>query len=149
MKTAIIYYSKHHGNTKKVIDAIAANHEVTLINTLEVHDFDLTDYDLIGFASGIYYSKFHKSVLQFAEKNLPLNKNVFFIYTYGAEKDGYTKSIETAISQKSANITGSFGCFGFNTFGPFKLIGGIAKGHPNQDDLNNANSFYESLLKSL
>ena len=23
MKTAIVYYSKHHGNTKKVIDAIA------------------------------------------------------------------------------------------------------------------------------
>ena len=32
MKTAIVYYSKHHGNTKKVIDAIAENHEVDLIN---------------------------------------------------------------------------------------------------------------------
>ena len=24
MKTAILYYSKHHGNTKKLLDAIAA-----------------------------------------------------------------------------------------------------------------------------
>lgn len=32
MKTAIIYYSKHHGNTKKVIDAICENNDITLID---------------------------------------------------------------------------------------------------------------------
>ena len=32
MKTAIIYYSRHHGNTKKLIDAIAAKHDVTVID---------------------------------------------------------------------------------------------------------------------
>ena len=32
MSTAIIYYSKHHGNTKKLLDAIAAKYEVTLID---------------------------------------------------------------------------------------------------------------------
>ena len=32
MKTAIVYYSQHHGNTKKLIDAIAAEEEVTLID---------------------------------------------------------------------------------------------------------------------
>ena len=31
MSTAIIYYSKHHGNTKKLLDAIAARYEVTLV----------------------------------------------------------------------------------------------------------------------
>ncbi len=34
----------------------------------------------------IYYSKFHKSVLKFAENNLIENKKLFFIYTYGAKK---------------------------------------------------------------
>lgn len=147
MKTAIIYYSRHHENTKKILDAIAKKHEVTLIDATKTQNFDLTDYDLIGFASGIYYSKFHKSVLQFAENNLPMNKRVFFIYTYGAEKNGYTKSIESVTSQKAAKVMGAFGCLGFNTFGPFKLIGGIAKDHPNQDDFNNANHFYENMLK--
>lgn len=31
MKTAIVYYSRHHENTKKLLDAIAKKYEVTLI----------------------------------------------------------------------------------------------------------------------
>lgn len=144
MKTAIIYYSKHHGNTKKLLDAIAAKHDVTLINTLESQSADLSEYDMIGFASGIYYSKFHKTVLAFAKSNLPENAKVFFLYTYGAEKEGYTRAIREAVG--SAEVLGEYGCFGFNTFGPFKLIGGIAKGHPDQSDIDGAVKFYEALL---
>ena len=145
MKNAIIYYSRHHGNTQKLIDAIAAAHDVTAIDAAEVSTADLSAYDLVGFASGIYYSKFHKTVLQFAEQNLPEKKDVFFLYTYGAEKKGYTAAITEAVKKHNANILGEFGCFGFNTFGPFKLIGGIAKGHPDQSDLQNALNFFEKL----
>ena len=147
MKTAIIYYSKHHGNTKKVIDAICENNDITLIDATKTESKNLSEYDLIGFASGIYYSKFHKSVLEFAENNLPKGKKVFFIYTYGAEKDSYTKMIREVVSNKSADVLGEFGCFGFNTFGPFKLIGGIAKGHPDKTDYNNAIKFFDEIAK--
>ena len=148
MKTAIIYYSKHHSNTKQVLDAIAAKNDVTLIDVSTAagsSDCDLSSYDLIGFASGIYYSKFHKTVLKFAEQNLPEGKDVFFLYTYGAEKKGYTEAITAAVKKHNAHILGEFGCFGFNTFGPFTLIGGIAKGHPDDTDLKNAVNFYNSL----
>ena len=145
MKTAIVFYSKHHGNTKKLIDAIAAKYDVTAIDATEVKSADLSEYDMVGFASGIYYSKFHKSVLEFAEQNLPDGKPVFFLYTYGAEKKGYTKAITEAVSKRNAKIAGEFGCFGFNTFGPFKLIGGIAKGHPDTTDLTDVVRFYENL----
>lgn len=147
MKTAIIYYSKHHGNTKKVLDCLCRRHDITLIDAVEAPDTDVSQYDLIGFASGIYYSKFHKSVLKFAEQKLPPDKKVFFIYTYGAEKDGYTKAIRAAISTKRADVLGEFGCFGFNTFGPFKLIGGIAKGHPDEKELNDALAFFEKICQ--
>lgn len=145
MKTAIVYYSKHHGNTKKLLDAIAAENEVTLLDVTTNPVINLDEYDRIGFASGIYYSKFQKSLLEFAEKNLPPKKETFFLYTYGAEKNGYTKAITEAVKKHDAKILGEFGCFGFNTFGPFKLIGGIAKGHPNQTDLEHARSFYKGL----
>lgn len=145
MKTAIVYYSRHHGNTKKLIDAIAAKHDVTALDATEVKDTDLTQYDAVGFASGIYYSKFHKTVLSFAEKNLPEGKKVFFLYTYGAKKDGYTRAITEAVGKHHAKILGEYGCFGFNTFGPFKLIGGMAKGHPDDQELRGAVAFYESL----
>lgn len=145
MKTAIIYYSKHHGNTKKLLDAIAVKHDVVLIDVNAKPTVNLNSYDRIGFASGIYYSKFHKTLLKFAEENLPDNKPVFFLYTYGAEKKGYTDAIAEIAKRKKAKILGSFGCFGFNTFGPFKLIGGIAKGHPDSSDIANAVAFYEGL----
>lgn len=145
MKTAILYYSKHHGNTKQLLDAIATKNDVTLIDVTENPTTDLSEYDRIGFASGIYYSKFHKTLLQFAEKNLPDGKETFFIYTYGAKKDGYTKAITEVVKKHKAKILGEFGCFGFNTFGPFKLIGGIAKGHPDQNDFDNVLAFYKGL----
>ena len=145
MKTAIIYYSRHHGNTKKLIDAIAAKHDVTAIDATETDAADLSGYDLIGFASGIYYSKFHKTVLQFADENLLEGKKVFFLYTYGAKKDGYTRAITEGVSRHGAHIAGEYGCYGFNTFGPFKLVGGIAKGHPDQRDLSGALAFFEAL----
>lgn len=145
MKTAIIYYSKHHGNTKKLLDAIAKTNDVTLIDVTASPNADLSGYDRIGFASGIYYSKFHKTLLTFVKERLPEGKETFFIYTYGAEKNGYTKAITEAVNVHHAKILGEFGCFGFNTFGPFKLIGGIAKGHPDQTDFDHVRSFYAGL----
>lgn len=145
MKTAIVYSSNHHGNTKKLLDAIAQKHEITLIDAHENPAPSLREFDRIGFASGIYYSKFHKSVLKIASECLPNGKEIFFLYTYGAKKEGYTASITNAVQPHRAKILGEYGCFGFNTFGPFKLIGGIAKGHPDAAELKNAVKFYEEL----
>ena len=69
MKTAIIYYSQHHGNTKKLLDAIAQKHEVTLIDVTQTKECDLTEYDRVGLASGIYYAGFAKQLITFAELN--------------------------------------------------------------------------------
>lgn len=144
MKTAIVYYSRHHENTKKLLEAIAARHDVVLIDAVQNAGIDLRGYDRVGFASGIYYSRFHKSVLNAAQQ-LPAGAKVFFLYTYGAKKDGYTKAIREAAA--GAQVLGEYGCFGFNTFGPFKLIGGIAKGHPDKSDIDGALAFYEGLSK--
>lgn len=147
MKTAIIYYSKHHENTKKLLDAIkkSASDDITLFNILDGMPEKLDDYDMIGYASGIYYSKFNKKLLSFAKNHTPTGKKVFFIYTYGAEKQGYTHAVREAVFDKKVTILGEYGCLGFNTFGPFKLIGGIAKNHPDSADIENAILFYKSL----
>ena len=145
MKTAIIYYSKHHGNTKKLLDAIAEKNDVTLIDVVQHPQADLKNDDRIGLASGIYYSKFHRSLLKYAAKQLPKGKPVFFLYTYGAEKKGYTDAVTEAVRARNAKVLGEYGCFGFNTYGPFKLIGGLAKGHPTKEELEGAVRFYQSL----
>ena len=145
MKTAIVYASTHHGNTKKLLDAIAAAYEVDLIDAVEVPEKDLNRYDRIGFASGIYYSKFHQAVLNFAAVNMPQNKQTFFISTYGGKAD-YT-SIEKALTAKNSVLLGKYGCKGYDTFGPFKLMGGLAKGHPDEADIAGAVAFYKEITE--
>jgi hypothetical protein len=44
---------------------------------------ETSGYDLIGFASGIYFGKMHQAVINFAEVNLPEDKEVFLMCTYG------------------------------------------------------------------
>ena len=49
------------------------------------------------------------------------------------------------LKEKKTDIIGKFGCKGYDTFGPFKLVGGIAKGHPDEKDLEAAVSFVAGL----
>jgi len=147
MKTAIAYYSKHHGNTKKLLDAIKELGDIKLIDVTECIEADLSEYDMIGFASGIYFGRFSKKVAEFARRNLPEGKQVFLINTYGSKGD-YTKEMRKIIAAKSCRLAGTYGCRGFDTFGPFKLIGGIAKGHPDENDIRNAVEFFRSIISA-
>lgn len=147
MKTAIIYYSAHHGNTKKLLDAISKSGDITLFDITENKNINLEDFDTVGIASGIYFGKFHESINSFVQNSLPQNKNVFFIYTCGKDSQKYIFEIKKIALSKTANILGSYGCLGFDTFGPFKIIGGIAKGHPNSEEIKGAVNFFENLSK--
>lgn len=147
MKTAIVYYSQHHGNTKKLLDAIAEKHEVTLIDVTQTKECDLSGYDCIGLASGIYYTNFAKPLLSFADKYLPDNKQVFFIYTHGAPKGGFLKGIREITNKKHCKELGDYHTLGFDTYGPFKLVGGVSKGHPIEEEIAGAVRFFEGLGK--
>lgn len=83
MKTALVYASVHHGNTEKVVKAIAEKHP---------------------------------------EKTLEL------------------------IKSKDASFAGYYSCSGYDTWGPFKLIGGKNKNHPDENDIKKAIQFYENLI---
>ena len=146
MNTAIAYYSQHHGNTKKLIDAIAAQADVTLINVAENEKAALTEFDCIGLASGIYFASFAKPILTFAEKHLPEKKDVFFINTCGVQSGVYFDAVRRIAKAKHCKELGAFQCLGFDTFGPFKLVGGIAKGHPDADEIAAAVSFFQAIM---
>ena len=145
MTTAIVYYSQHHGNTKKLLDAVAAAENVQLIDVTDACTTDLTAFGRIGFASGIYFNSFAKQVLSFAEQYLPENREVFFIYTHGAPVGGFLKAIRTITEKKHCRELGAYHCQGYDTFGPFKLVGGLAKGHPTEDEIKEAVEFYRGL----
>ena len=145
MATAIVYYSKHHGNTKKLLDAISAENEVILIDVTKQPSADLTGFDRVGFASGIYYNSFAKQLLSFAQEYLPENKELFYLFTHGAPKGVFLTAIRKIAEQKHCREVGSYHCLGYDTFGPFKLVGGIAKGHPTEEEIKAAADFYRKL----
>ena len=43
MKTAMVYASVHHGNTKKIIDEIAKTNDVELIDATQTVEKDLSE----------------------------------------------------------------------------------------------------------
>lgn len=150
METAIIYKSIHHGNTKKIAETIAGSLNADIFDLKEVKEDIIKDYDLIGFGSGIYFSKPHKNLMKFIDSlSDEKNKKAFVFSTSGKEKSEFNDLLKNELSKKGFEILGEFNCKGFDTWGPLKLIGGLNKGKPDEEDLINAKKFAESLKEEI
>ena len=147
MKTVIVYVSTHHGNTRKLLEAIAARNDVDLVDVIPNERYDLSGYDRIGIASGIAFGKYYPQMLKFLEGNLPEGKNVFFIHTAGDPRESHADSAKRIATERDCRCLGVYYCKGFDTYGPFKLIGGIGKGHPTDDEISGAVRFFDDLAQ--
>lgn len=145
-KTVIIYASMHHRNTYKLVKAISDKHNIDIIDASQQSIADLQNYEVIGFASGIDFGKFYEAVESFANLNLPFKKQVFFLYTCAMDRKGFTDSIREIAAQKEAVVLGEYGCKGYNTYGPWKVIGGMNKKHPTEDEIVLAVDFFEKCV---
>ena len=145
-KIAIIYASVHHHNTKKLVEGIAANCKIDLINILTAENIDLSSYNLVGYASGIYMSTFHKSLIMFIEKHNNLPNKAFLMYTSGSGSKKYANSFKRKLEEKNINVIGIYSCKGYDTYGFWKFLGGIAKGHPSPKDILNGTCFINKLI---
>lgn len=145
MKTVIVYCSTHHGNTRRLVEAIAKTNEVTLVDVVAHPEEDLSGYDRIGIASGIAFGKYYPQMMTFIEKNLPSNKDVFFIHSAGDPRENHRNTVKAIADQRGCKTLGTYFCKGFDTFGPFKLIGGINKQHPTEEEIQDAVRFYQNL----
>ncbi len=147
MKTAVIYYSYHHGNTEKVVKRLAEKFSVDLINTAETDSADLSEYDIIGFAAGISFGKLYSKVTEFSKFVTP-GKKLFAIYTCGKDSPKYGEEIKTTALEKGCEYIGKFGCKGYDTYGPLKLIGGINKEKSTEEELSAAEEFFTNIIKA-
>lgn len=148
MKTIIIYESTHHGNTKKLVDAICGRYQVEAADISSAEALDLSAFERIGLASGIAFGKFYGAMERFAAERLPEGKQVFFLYTCGKDTGKYANSVRRSAESRGCTVLGTYGCLGYDTFGPFKLVGGISKGHPTQVEIDGAVNFFGSLEKA-
>ena len=111
-RIAIVFASKHHGNTRRLVEAIAEKLDITLIDALSSQQSDLSAYDVIGFASGIDFGSFYEPVVQFLKENLPEQKQVFFLYTCARVSPRFVRNIQEEASAKNADCLGAYGCRG-------------------------------------
>jgi flavodoxin len=153
MKALIIYISVHHGNTERVAKVMASILEAALLQVKQADANMLEQYDLIGFGSGIYFGKHHKSLLDFVE-TLPMfeHKKAFIFSTSGLRRiwlvHDFDKPLEDRLLRKGFDIIGKFSCRGLDTYRATKLVGGINKGRPNARDLQQAEDFARGLKNS-
>lgn len=149
MKTLIIYKSVHHMNTEKVAKAMSEAINADLWKVEEVKPAVLEEYDLIGFGSGIYHGKHHKTLLDFVTGLPKQGKAAFVFSTSGGAMKTMHRELRAALVQKGFAIKGEFTCPGFDTYGAFRLIGGFRKGRPNAKDLEKARTLAKGLLQAL
>lgn len=148
-KIVILYTSIHHKNTEKLIIGISKNVQIDFFKTAEAANVDFSNYEIIGFASGIYMGKFHKSIFAFLKQyQNSVPKKAFVLCTSGIGSGRYAKKFAMFLQNCGFEILGKFECKGFDTFGLFKLFGGFAKGHPNAQDIANGTALVKSVIQS-
>jgi flavodoxin len=158
MKCLIVVYSYHHNNTQKIAEVFGKVLDAQVKSPQQTSPEELSNYDLVGFGSGIDSGKNYKELLDFADK-LPqvINKKAFVFSTSGMpigisgqqRLEEYTSGCHTTLKKtlqsKGYVIVGEFGCAGFNTNKFLKYFGGINKGRPNAEDLKHAEEFVSKL----
>ncbi|AYJ47064.1 flavodoxin family protein [Rhodococcus sp. P1Y] len=145
-KSVIVCTSVAHGNTRKIADALAGVLDADIVSPA---DADLEGAELVGFGSGIYLGKFHADLLDFIDSLPQQNGRRAFVFATSGLPESrlfrYSSRIVDALESKGFEVVAGFSSRGFDTYGPFKLVGGIRKGRPNAEDLASARAFAEHL----
>jgi len=149
LRTAIVYFSQT-GNTEKVAKAIArglaeVGSSPQLIRLEEASKIDLSQFDLIGVGTPVFFYKEPFNVKDFL-KALPSlkGKHAFLFITMGGHPTNTLLRMAKFIEKKGAIVIGTFQAFGYDTFPPY--IGqDRRKGHPTEEELQEAQRFGRDL----
>lgn len=66
------------------------------------------------------------------------DKKIFVFSTSGSDNLKYNKTIKDCLAANHGTLIGEYASKGYDTYGIFKWMGGISKGHPNDKDISNA-----------
>ncbi|MEV4152548.1 flavodoxin family protein [Nocardia salmonicida] len=149
MKVILVCKSVSHGNTQRVAEAMNQVLGGRVLAPADVDPAELADCDLVGFGSGIYTMAFHPELRRFVA-GLPTGHRgkAFVFRTSGFPETPirrYVTTLTRDIERKGFDVIDAFGCRGFDTWLPLRLVGGIHKAHPDAADLTAARAFAENL----
>ena len=171
LRILVTYFSKT-GNTEKIALSIKSGlegHNIDLKPVNDVETSSLKEYDIIFLGSGIYASRIDKSLPNLVKAAQDLPKNFVFFCTHASAdsyQDGF-KVVKKTLEKFNSKILGEFDCMGENIGIPEATIKSmldklppekrteaeehqkILKGRPNEEDLENAKRFTQSIIKML
>ena len=145
-KVLIICESNFYNNTMKVASAMQQVLKAKLVKPSELDTVNVKAYDIIGLGSGIKFGKHDEKLIK-AVRTLPINGKKVFVFSTRCNPflGKYHKCIKDILKQKNCILIGEFSTYGFDNTGPFAIIGGYHKGHPNQNDIKKAKKFAYNL----
>lgn len=145
----IVCTSVHHHNTRRVAEAMASVIGGRVLDPGEEALVAARDGALLGLGSGIFFGSHHTQLVTFA-RSLPQTPDaaVFLFSTSGTGyrlprivgRD-YHRTLRQVLLDKGYAIAGEFSCKGYDTYGVFGKLGGVARGRPNAADLADAGAF--------
>jgi flavodoxin len=145
----VIVYSYHHKNTEKIAKAIAEVLDAHIVTPEEVDVDELQSFNLVGFGAGIDSGRHYKVLLDLVDELPQVDNKDAFIFstcTINREVSKNHATLREMLLSKGYIIVGEFGCPGFNTNSFARFFGGVNKGRPNAEDLQNAREFANQLL---
>ena len=150
MTALTVVYSYHHGNTRKVANAIGSVIGSDVKSTFDTNINDLEKYNLIGFGAGIDSGRHYKELLDFANELPIVDKKSSTSAVQGEKKvkKDHAK-LRGILTVKGYNIIDEFSCKGFNTNLFLKYFGGMNKNRPNAEDIENAKAFAVRIKQEL
>ena len=138
-------------NTKLLLDNSTKKFpNIEIIPLPNDEKIDVSTYDLIGFASGIYYWDFGKEIYKHIEKIKGLEgKNVFVLYTAGVVTEGHSLKPKDAIEKKGGKLVAGFGCRGSSKGGIGGFFSGLfgVKERPDENDFKECETFIDNTMK--
>ncbi|MGO4456060.1 flavodoxin family protein [Streptomyces sp. M-16] len=148
MKAVIVCASVSHGNTRRVADTMARVLGAKVVSPEEAGPAELTGADLVGFGSGVFRGSLHPRLTDFVEA-LPAGRGRAFVFATSGLPEmpfaPFTRPLVRLLEGKGFAVDGNFSCRAFDTWTPFRLVGGINKQRPNAEDLAAARAFAERL----
>ena len=171
MKILIAYFSQS-GNTEKIAKSIfegCQGQDVDIKPVKEVNPSTLNEYELVFLGSGIYASRVNKSLSDLIKSAAALPSKLVFFCSHASldsYQDGF-KVVKRNIKDTDVEIMGSWDCMGENIGIPEATRQAMLerlppeqrkqaeehqkrlKGHPNEEDLENAKKFAQSILQNL
>jgi flavodoxin len=150
-RTLIVCMSVHHDNTLRIARAMSEPLNAEICSPEHLSPAKVSDYDLIGFGSGIYFGRFHSALRRWIDElpeELCRSRKVFLFSTSGLARLWclWHFPMRSRLRQKGFEIVGEFHSSGFDTVGPLCLVGGLNRRHPDERDLDNAATFARQLF---